>query len=126
MSDLISRTYRFSEETLAQIEWLAARLGGLDATSVLRQAVAELYHRKQAEWKSCLVDQGDGSYTLQVGERVLAQVDASVLDKLPEDEREGILTGKADGLSALTLLLLGAAAGDEVVWLDQDYLNERR
>ena len=123
MSNLITRTYRFSEETLAQIEWLAARLGGLDATSVLRQAVAELYHRKQAEWRACLVDQGDGSYTLQVGERTLAQVNASVLDKLPEGEREGILTGEADGLSALTLLLLGAAAGDEVIWLSDDLLE---
>ncbi len=124
MSDLITRTYRFSEETLAQIEWLAARLGGLDATSVLRQAIAELYHRKQAEWKARLVDQGDGSYTLQVGERTLAQVNASVLDKLPEGEREGILTGDADGLSVLTLLLLGAAAGDEVVWLSNDLLEK--
>ena len=123
MSKLITRTYRFSEETLAQIEWLAARLGGLDATSVLRQAVADLYHRKQAEWRACLVDQGDGSYALQIGERMLARVDASVLDKLPEDEREGILTGEADGLSALTLLLLGAAAGDEVVWLSDDLVE---
>jgi hypothetical protein len=123
MSNLITRTYRFSEETLAEIEWLAARLGGLDATSVLRQAVAELYQRKQAAWKARLVDQGDGSYALHVGERTLARVDASVLDKLPDGEREGILTGEADGLSALALLLLGAAVGDDVVWLSDDLVE---
>ena len=40
----VSRTYRFDEQTLEQIRWLGSRLGGLDDTSILRLAVAELYH----------------------------------------------------------------------------------
>ena len=119
----ISRTYRLSPQTLDQIEWLGGRLGGLDATSVIRVAVAELYHRKRVEWQARLVARDDGSLDLQVSGRTLARLGRSSLDRLPQEEREKLLAVEADGLSALTLLLLGAAAGGEEVWLNPEELE---
>jgi hypothetical protein len=94
MTELISRTHRFSQDTLDQIKWLGARLGGLDATNVLRVAVAERYHRKQA------------------------------LEKLPKDEQTQMLIAETDGLALLMKLLLRAAAADEKVWLDEATFDE--
>jgi hypothetical protein len=119
MTELISRTYRFSHDTLDQVEWLGARLGGLDATNVLRLAVAELFHRKQAEWKARLVARESGFYDLQVGDQTLARVRKPALEKLPEDEQANMLVAEMDGLSSLVRLLLGAAAAGEKIWLDE-------
>jgi hypothetical protein len=124
MTELISRTYRFSQDTLDQIEWLGARLGGLDATNVLRVAVAELYHRKQAEWKARLVVRESGFYDLQVGEQTLARVRKPALEKLPEAEQAQMLVAETDGLASLVKLLLGAATAGEKVWLDEDALDD--
>ncbi len=124
MTELISRTYRFSQDTLNQIEWLGVRLGGLDATNVLRVAVAELYHRKQAEWKARLVVHESGFYDLQVGDQTLARVRKPSLEKLPEDEQAQMLVAETDGLASLVKLLLGAAAAGEKVWLDEDAFDD--
>jgi len=124
MTELISRTYPFSQDTLNQIEWLGDRLGGLDATNVLRVAVAELYHRKQAEWKAQLIASESGFYDLRVGEQTLARVRKPALEKLPEDEQAQMLIAETDGLASLTKLLLGAAAAGEKVWLDEATLDD--
>lgn len=124
MTELISRTYRFSPNTLDQIEWLQARLGGLDATNILRVAVAELYHRKQAEWKARLVVREPGFYDLQVGDRTLARVRKPSLEGLPQDEQAEMLVAETDGLSMLVRLLLGAAAAGEKIWLDEGAFDD--
>jgi hypothetical protein len=98
-------------------------MGGLDDTSVLRLAVAELFHRKQAEWKARLIPQPDGAYDLQVHGLTLARVGKQALAGLPGEVGENLLAAEADGISALTLLLLGAAAAGEKVWIDDQGLE---
>jgi hypothetical protein len=124
MTELISRTYRFSQDTLDQIEWLGARLGGLDATNVLRVAIADLYHSKQAEWKARLVESESGYYDLQVGDQTLVRVRKPALERLPEDEQAKMLVAETDGLGSLVRLLLGAAAAGEKVWLDENAFDD--
>ena len=124
MAELISRTYRFSQTTLDQIEWLQNYLGGMDATNVLRVAVSDLYDRKRSRWKARLVEQEPGLYALQIGGQTLLRISGAVLDRLPEDERAALMQAEIDGLSAMAKLLLVAAAGEDVIWLDQEYLYD--
>ena len=126
MSKLISRTYRFSQTTLDQIEWLQNYLGGMDATNVLRVAVADLYDRKRSRWKARLVEREPGIYALQIGGQTLLRVNETALDRLPEDERAAMMKAEIDGLSAMAKLLLVAAAGEDEIWLDQTLLEELR
>jgi len=126
MTELISRTYRFSPTTLNQIEWLQTHLGGMDATNVLRIAISELYDRKRSKWKARLIEQEPGTYALQIGGQTLLQINVTVLDRLPEEERAAMKQTEVDGLSAMTRLLLAAAAGEEDIWLDQKLLEELR
>jgi hypothetical protein len=124
MTPLVSRNYRFSPETLDQIEWLQGRLGGLDATHVLRLAVAELYHRKRAAWKAGLVAKDPGFYELQVSGQTLARLRTSSLAPLPEREQGKMLATETDGLASLVRILLGAAAAGEKIWIDYDTFDE--
>lgn len=124
MTKLISRTYRFSQATLGQIEWLQTHLGGMDATNVLRVAVSELYDRKRSQWKARLVELDPGDYALQIGGQTLLQVSGTVLERLPKDEQAAMKQAEVDGLSAMAKLLLVAAAGEDEIWLNQDYLDE--
>ena len=126
MAELISRTYRFSQTTLDQIEWLQNYLGGMDATNVLRVAVADLYDRKRSRWRARLVEREPDLYALQIGGQTLLRVSENVLERLPEAERTAMLQPEIDGLSAMAKLLLVAAAGEDEVWLDQAYLDELR
>jgi len=126
MSKLISRTYRFSQTTLDQIEWLQNYLGGMDATNVLRVAVADLYDRKRSRWQARLVEREPGLYALQINDQTLLRVNETALDRLPEDERAAMMQAEIDGLSAMAKLLLVAAAGEDEIWLDQAYLDELR
>ena len=126
MAELISRTYRFSQTTLDQIEWLQNYLGGMDATNVLRVAVSDLYDRKRSRWKARLVEQEPGLYALQIGGQTLLRISGAVLDRLPEDEQSTMMQTDIDGLSAMTKLLLVAAAGDDEIWLDKSVLEALR
>ena len=126
MAELISRTYRFSQTTLDQIEWLQNYLGGMDATNVLRVAVSDLYDRKRPRWKARLVEQEPGLYALQIGGQTLLRISGAVLDRLPEDEQSTMMQTDIDGLSAMTKLLLVAAAGDDEIWLDKSVLEALR
>ena len=124
MAELISRTYRFSQTTLDQIEWLQNYLGGMDATNVLRVAVSDLYDRKRSRWKARLVEREPGLYALQVDGQTLLRVSETALERLPEDQRTAMLQAEIDGLSAMAKLLLVAAAGEDEIWLDQEYLYD--
>ena len=126
MTELISRTYRFSQTTLDQIEWLQNYLGGMDATNVLRVAVADLYDRKRSLWKARLVEKEPDLYALQINSQTLLRVNETALNRLPEDERAAMMQAEIDGLSAMAKLLLVAAAGEDEIWLDQAYLDELR
>ena len=126
MAELISRTYRFSQTTLDQIEWLQNYLGGMDATNVLRVAVSDLYDCKRSRWKARLVEQEPGLYALQIGGQTLLRISGAVLDRLPEDEQSTMMQTDIDGLSAMTKLLLVAAAGDDEIWLDKSVLEALR
>lgn len=126
MTELISRTYRFSQTTLDQIEWLQNYLGGMDATNVLRVAVADLYDRKRSRWKARLVESEPALYALQVDGQTLLRVSKTALDRLPEAERTAMLQPEIDGLSAMAKLLLVAAASDDEIWLDNSVLEELR
>jgi len=126
MAELTSRTYRFSQTTLDQIEWLQNYLGGMDATNVLRVAVSDLYDRKRSRWRARLVEQTPGLFALQVNDRALLTVHATTLDRLPEAERTALAQSEIDGLSAMAKLLLAAATGADEIWLDQEYLDELR
>jgi hypothetical protein len=126
MAELISRTYRFSQTTLDQIEWLQNYLGGMDATNVLRVAVSDLYDRKRSQWKARLVEREPGLYALKVDGQTLLRVSETVLERLPEDERTAMLQSEIDGLSAMAKLLLVAAAGEDEIWLDNSVLEELR
>jgi len=126
MAELTSRTYRFSQTTLDQIEWLQNYLGGMDATNVLRVAVSDLYDRKRSRWRARLVEQTPGLFALQVNDRALLTVHATTLDRLPEAERTALSQSEIDGLSAMAKLLLAAATGADEIWLDQEYLDELR
>lgn len=126
MAELISRTYRFSQTTLDQIEWLQNYLGGMDATNVLRVAVADLYDRKRSRWRARLVEREPGLYTLQIGGQTLLRVNETALGRLPEEERTALMQAEIDGLSAMAKLLLVAAAGEDEIWLNQAYLDELR
>ena len=126
MAELISRTYRFSQTTLDQIEWLQNYLGGMDATNVLRVAVADFYDRKRSRWRARLDESEPGLYALQVDGKALLRVNETVLDRLPEAERTAMMQSEIDGLSAMAKLLLVAAAGDDEIWLDNSVLEELR
>ena len=126
MTELISRTYRFSKTTLNQIEWLQTHLGGMDATNVLRVAISELYDRKRSKWRARLVELDPGDYALQIGGQTLLQINGTVLERLPKDEQAAMKQTEVDGLSAMTRLLLAAAAGEDDVWLDQKLLEKLR
>ena len=126
MAELISRTYRFSQTTLDQIEWLQNYLGGMDATNVLRVAISELYDRKRSKWRARLVELDPGDYALQIGGQTLLQINGTVLERLPKDEQAAMKQTEVDGLSAMTRLLLAAAAGEDDVWLDQKLLEKLR
>jgi len=126
MAELISRTYRFSQTTLDQIEWLQNYLGGMDATNVLRVAVADLYDRKRSRWRARLVERESGLYALQIGGQTLLRVNETALGRLPEEERTALMQAEIDGLSAMAKLLLVAAASEDEIWLDQAYLDELR
>ena len=123
MVNLTSRTYRFSQTTLDQIEWLQNYLGGMDATNVLRVAVADLYDRKRSRWKAVLVKREAGRYALLINGQPLLTVPETALERLPEAERTAMLQSEIDGLSAMARLLLVAAAGDEEIWLDHSFLD---
>ncbi|MEW6405101.1 MAG: hypothetical protein AB1649_25170 [Chloroflexota bacterium] len=126
MAELISRTYRFSQTTLDQIEWLQNYLGGMDATNVLRVAVADLYDRKRSRWRARLVEREPGLYALQIGDQTLLRVSETALEKLPEAERTAMMHAEIDGLSAMAKLLLVAAAGEDEIWLDNSVLEALR
>ena len=126
MTELISRTYRFSKTTLNQIKWLQTHLGGMDATNVLRVAISELYDRKRSKWRARLVELDPGDYALQIGGQTLLQINGTVLERLPKDEQAAMKQTEVDGLSAMTRLLLAAAAGEDDVWLDQKLLEKLR
>lgn len=124
MSELTSRTYKFAQVTLDKVEWLQRHFGGMTATDVLRVAVDELYDRKRSQRRGSLVEQ-DGLYTLQVGGQTLLQVQAAVLDRLSREEREAMVQREeVDAFTVMTKLILAASAGEDVVWLDHDYLDE--
>ncbi|MBC8503317.1 MAG: hypothetical protein H8D34_00535, partial [Chloroflexi bacterium] len=65
-----------------------------------------------------------GLYALQIGGQTLLRISRAALDRLPEDERTALMQAEIDGLSAMAKLLLVAAAGEDVIWLDQEYLYD--
>ena len=117
----ISRTYRLSQKTLDQINWLSSRMGDLNATDVITSAVAELYEHKRAEEPIAhLLPIEDGSYGLNVEGETLVRISVNILKRLPDNIKNKMLAGLSEGGEALTYLVLAAAKEDESIWVNHE------
>lgn len=106
--------YRFSDETITQLTWLAKHLD-ISETEVIRGAVAERFRQ---EWdklpKAQLVDQGE-HYDLVAQGRVLIQIARDVVDRFPESFRQQLVDGTADlGDVIVYFPLVAANVGKEM------------
>jgi hypothetical protein len=117
----ISRTYRLSQKTLDQINWLSSRMGDLNATDVITTAVAELYEHKRAEEPIAhLLPTENGSYDLTVNGETLIRISENTLKQLPEEVKNEMLAGLSEGGEALTYLVLAAVKEDESIWVNKE------
>ena len=119
------RAFRLSETTLNQIEWLKIHLGDITATDVITVAVAELYHRKKAELPTAqLVPLEGGTFDLQVHGETALRLSEAVMEHLPEEFKEDLISGRAKVGDALVYLVLAAAKANEKIGFSPDALQE--
>ena len=117
----ISRTYRLSQKTLDQINWISSRMGDLNATDVITAAVAELYEHKRAEEPIAhLLPIENGSYDLIVNNETLIRISEKTLKQLPDEIKNEMLASLSEGGEALTYLVLAAAKVDESIWVNHE------
>ena len=120
----ISRTYRLSQKTLDQINWLSSRMGDLNATDVITAAVAELYEHKRAEEPIAhLLPTGNGSYDLTVDGETLIRISEKTLKQLPDEVKDEMLAGLSEGGEALTYLVLAAVKEEEPIWINHEAIS---
>ena len=117
----ISRTYRLSQKTLDQINWLSSRMGDLNATDVITAAVAELYeHKRSEEPVAHLIPVSNGSYDLTVNGETLVRISEKTLKQLPDNLKSEMLAGLSGAGEALTYLVLATAKEDESIWINHE------
>lgn len=114
--------YRFSDETVTQLNWLTKHLDTTE-TEVIRVSVAEKFKR---EWeklpKAQLVDNGD-HYDLVAQGRVLVQIAGEVVDRFPDKFKQQLFEGTADLGDVIVYLPLIAASVGESMFVDQDAME---
>lgn len=113
------KSFRLSEETEAQILWLANRKQ-ISATDVIRQAVAEMY-RRELERLPKLTLKDD---IIFVSGRPLIQCSPTLIETFPEDLLQNLKQGTADPLNTILYLILNAARLKEGFKLDHLVLGE--
>jgi hypothetical protein len=117
MNTRTPKNFRLSADTLRQLDWLAARLGGISATDVITIAVADLHERKRREWKAKISRTEDGGgWRLAVGGTPIAYCGEKTLQALPAGRRRALLEGNQED-AALAELILAAARADEQIVL---------
>jgi hypothetical protein len=102
-------SFRLGNTTQYQIEWLAKRLGGLTATDVITLAVADLYERKQEEFRTRLTRM-DEKFILSVGGIPIAAFGQKDYQSLPKAAKSQITAGSP---YALVDLVMGLAKRPE-------------
>ncbi len=111
--------YRFSEETLNQIEWLARRKKAT-ATDVIREAVDQVYKDEWAKIpKALLVDKGD-HYELMAKGEYLIGVSKEFPKNLPAEFRDQLFQGEAGLGDVILYFMLGAVKGKEDMIVNPD------
>ena len=119
------RAFRLSDTTLNQIEWLKFHLGDITATDAITVAVAELYHRKKAELPTVqLVPLEDGTFNLQVHGETALHLSGDVMEHLPEEFKQDLISGSANVGDALVYLVLVAAKGKEKIGFIPEVLKD--
>jgi hypothetical protein len=110
------KTYRLSDETLAQLAWLQDDTG-LDATAVVTLALADLFKRRR---HARLVKSSDGWWSLMMGEKPIVSIRDKTLELMTKREPDLVAKLQEEGLptdAALvgfgTLLLLVRACEDD-------------
>jgi len=115
--------YRFSDETVTQLNWLTKHLD-TNETEVIRVSVAEKFNR---EWeklpKAQLVDNGD-HYDLVAQGRVLVQIAGEVVDRFPDKFAQQLFDGTADLGDVIVYLPLIAASVGEGMFVDHQAMEK--
>jgi hypothetical protein len=111
------KTQRFSDETLHQVEWLASRMGGIDATSVHTIAIAEMYERKHHEYKAKVSQiPGTDGHQLSIGNVPIAYFGEKTLEHLPADRRAALEAGNQEDTALAEIVLAGARADEKIMF----------
>lgn len=105
------KSYRMGKGTLEQISWLSKRLGGLNDTEVIALAIADLYERKQEEYRTRLTSV-DGRKIISVGGVPVAGVDEKSYKALPREVRANLESGSRNAIVDLVLGLHKSKVGD--------------
>jgi hypothetical protein len=85
-------SFRLGKTTEDQLDWLAKRFGGVSATDVVTLAVADLYERKQEEFRTRLTKLVD-QYILSVGGIPIAALGEKDFQSLPKAAKSQISAG---------------------------------
>jgi hypothetical protein len=102
-------SFRLGKTTEDQLDWLAKRFGGVSATDVVTLAVADLYERKQEEFRTRLTKLVD-QYILSVGGIPIAAFGQKDYQLLPKAAKSQITAGSP---YALVDLVMGLAKRPE-------------
>jgi hypothetical protein len=113
------KSFRLSEETEAQIFWLANRKQ-ISATDVIREAVAEMY-RRELERLPKLTLKDD---IIFVSGKPLIRCSPALIETFPEDLLQNLKQGTADPLGTILYLILNAVRLKEGFALDNLVLAE--
>ncbi len=113
------KSFRLSEDTQKQIAWLAHRKG-VSATDVIREAVADMFHREVRALPGFVLQEDllllNGKPVIHCSPRLLAELPEDLLSKLRE--------GTAEPAETLLYLILNAARLKESLEYDAALLRE--
>ncbi|GIV63977.1 MAG: hypothetical protein KatS3mg045_1316 [Bellilinea sp.] len=113
------KSFRLSEETEAQITWLASRKQ-ISATDVIRQAVAEMYRQELERLPKLHLKDG----VIFLNDKPVIRCNNHVLAAFPEDLLPNLEQGTADISEVILYLILNAARFKEGFELDSHALEE--
>lgn len=113
------KSFRLSEETEAQILWLANRKQ-ISATDVIREAVAEMFRREIEHLPKFILEDD----IILVNGKPLIRCTPALIEAFPEDFLQNLKQGKANPLETILYLLLNATRLKESFELDNLVLAE--
>jgi len=115
------KTYRLSDKSLKQMEWLSARLD-LTATDVLERAVADLFEREREKIRARLIPLDGGLYEFRVDDLPVAVVEQKAVDRMGEYARQ-LMSEEGAPENTLGVLVLCAAVEHAHLEIHQDNLE---